>query len=267
VIRQPAAAGQFYPATASQINAELNELVRPAQEKRDAIAVICPHAGWMYSGATAGTVYSTVRIPDHVIMLGPNHHGIGSPYALYDTGAWRTPLGDVPIDEPLAAELLDHCDLLAKDPRAHGVEHSLEVQVPMLLRANPNVQIVPILIGGGGRNDLREIGVAIARTVKEHGERVLLLASSDLNHYEDQETSNRKDKLALDAVVNLGEEALMDHVRDAKISMCGVLPTYIVLVAAKALGAKRAEVLDYRTSGDVSGDYSAVVGYGAVVIE
>jgi len=272
VIRQPAAAGQFYPASASQINAELNELVRPAQEKRDAIAVVCPHAGWMYSGATAGTVYSTVRIPDHVIMLGPNHRGIGSPYALYDAGAWRTPLGDVPIDEPLAAELLDHCGLLAEDPRAHGAEHSLEVQVPMLLRANPNVRIVPVLIGGGwpesgGRHNLREIGVAIARTVKEHGERVLLLASSDLNHYEDQETSNRKDKLALDAVVSLDEELLLRQIAAHGISMCGVLPTYIVLVAAKALGAKRAEVLDYRTSGDVSGDYSAVVGYGAVVIE
>jgi MEMO1 family protein len=272
VIRQPAVAGQFYPAGASQINAALDELVRPAPEKRDAIAVVCPHAGWTYSGATAGIVYSTVRIPDHVIMLGPNHRGIGSVYALYDAGAWRTPLGDVPIDEPLAAELLDHCGLLAADPRAHGAEHSLEVQVPMLLRANPNVRIVPVLIGGGwpessGRHNLREIGVAIARTVKECGERVLLLVSSDLNHYEDQETSNRKDKLALDAVVSLDEELLLRQIAAHGISMCGVLPTYIVLVAAKALGAKRAEVLDYRTSGDVSGDYSAVVGYGAVVIE
>jgi hypothetical protein len=272
MIRQPAVAGQFYPASAAQVEAELSELIRPAQAKRDAIAVVCPHAGWVYSGATAGIVYSAVRIPNHVIMVGPNHHGIGSAYALCDAGAWRTPIGDAPIDEPLAAELLDNCDLLAEDQRAHVAEHSLEVQVPMLLRANPNVRIVPVLIGGGGpesggRVKLREIGAAIAETVRDFGKPLLLLASTDLNHYEDQETSRIKDKLALDAVVNLDEEALMDRVRDMEISMCGVAPTYIVIHAAKQLGARCAELLDYRTSGDVSGDFSAVVGYGGVVIE
>jgi AmmeMemoRadiSam system protein B len=271
MIRQPAVAGQFYPASASEVDAKLSELIHPVATKRDAIAIVCPHAGWMYSGVPAGIVYSNVRIPDHVIMIGPNHHGIGSPYALYDAGAWRTPVGDVLIDEPLAAELLDNCDLLAEDSRAHSMEHSLEVEVPMLLRANPNVRIVPVLIGGGwpesgGRRNLREIGAAIAQTVQEHGKPVLLLASTDLNHYEDQETSNRKDKLALDAVVALDADALMDRVRDVEISMCGVAPTYIVIHAAKQLGAKKADLLDYRTSGDVTGDYSAVVGYGAVVI-
>ncbi|MGD0248266.1 MAG: AmmeMemoRadiSam system protein B, partial [Candidatus Limnocylindrales bacterium] len=150
------------------------------------------------------------------------------------------------------------------DPRAHSVEHSLEVQVPFLLRRNPNVQIVPVLIGRAVQKELREISAAIARTIQESRERVLLLASSDLNHYEDRETSNHKDKLALDAVVNLDEETLLEQVATHNISMCGVLPAYIVLVAAKALGAKHAELLNYRTSGDVNGDYSAVVGYGAV---
>jgi AmmeMemoRadiSam system protein B len=212
-----------------------------------------------------------VRIPDRVIMVGPNHHGIGSPYAMSTAGSWRTPVGDVPIDGPLAASLRGHCRLLAEDPRAHSQEHSLEVQVPMLLRSNPNLRIVPVLIGGGwpesgGRVHLREIGHALAATVKECGQPVLLLASTDLNHYEDQEISHRKDKLALDAVVALDEDALMDRVRDEEISMCGVAPTYIVLVAAKLLGATRARLLDYRTSGDISGDFSAVVGYGAVAI-
>jgi AmmeMemoRadiSam system protein B len=226
----------------------------------------------VYSGPTAGILYSQVHVPDRVILLGPNHHGAGSPYALYDAGAWRTPVGDVPIAEPLAAELLDNCDLLAEDAGAHRLEHSLEVQLPMLLRANPSVQIVPVLIGGGwpevgGRRQLRELGEAIAQTVKEHRQPVLLLASSDLNHYADQQTSNRKDKLALDAVVALDEEGLMNRVIEHDISMCGVAPTYAVLVAAKRLGASRAELLDYRTSGEVSGDFSAVVGYGAVSIQ
>lgn len=272
MIRAPAVAGQFYPADAGQVEAELDLVIKPVGELRHAIAIVVPHAGWMYSGATAGIAYSNVRVPDHVIMVGPNHHGLGSPYALYDAGAWRTPVGDVQIDEPLAAELLDNCDLLAEDPRAHSAEHSLEVQVPMLRRVNPNVRIVPVLIGGGwpesgGRRNLREIGAAIAQTVREHGKPVLLLASTDLNHYEDQETSSRKDKLALDAVVALDEESLMDRVAEHDISMCGVAPTYIIIHAAKKLGAKKAELLDHRTSGDVSGDYSAVVGYGGVVIE
>ncbi len=272
MIRPPAVAGQFYPKTASEVDTVLQTLIPLSASKRRAIAVVCPHAGWTYSGRTAGFVYSQVEIPDRVILVGPNHHGVGSDYAVYGSGSWHTPAGDVPIAEPLAAALLDNCELLAEDPRAHSGEHSLEVQIPMLLRANPNVRIVPLLIGGGwpesgGRRNLREIGAAIAQTVQDYGKPVLLLASTDLNHYENQETSNIKDKLVLDAVVKLNEEALMDHVIDVEVSMCGVASTYIVLHAAKKLGAKRAELLDYRTSGDVSGDFTRVVGYGAVVIE
>ena len=272
MIRQPAVAGQFYPATAAKIEAELARLIHPAPTQREAIAVVVPHAGWQYSGATAGKVYEAVRVPNTVILIGPNHHGAGSDYALYDAGSWRTPVGDVPIDEALAALLLGNCNLLSPDPRAHAFEHSLEVQAPMLQRANPEVRIVPLLIGGGwpesgGRANLRAIGEAVAAAVKAAGSPVLLLASTDLNHYEDQETSQRKNKLALDAVVRLDEDALMDRVRDEEISMCGVAPTYIVIHAAKKLGARRADLLDYHTSGDVTGDYSAVVGYAGVVIE
>jgi hypothetical protein len=272
MIRSPAVAGQFYPAVASEVDRELDALMHPTSARRKAIAVVCPHAGWKYSGHTAGLVYSNVEIPDRVILVGPNHYGVGSRYAVYSSGAWHTPVGDVPVAEPLASSLLDGCELLAEDTRAHAQEHSLEVQLPMLLRANPNVCVVPILIGGdwpesGGRSELRQIGAAIAQTIQEYGKPVLLVASTDLNHYENQETSKIKDKLALDAVVNLDEEALMDRVIDVEVSMCGVAPTYIVLCAAKKLGAKRAELLEYRTSGDVSGDYSSVVGYGAVVIE
>jgi hypothetical protein len=250
----------------------LQTLIPLSASKRRAIAVVCPHAGWTYSGRTAGFVYSQVEIPDRVILVGPNHHGVGSDYAVYGSGSWHTPAGNVPIAEPLAADLLDNCELLSEDLHAHGGEHSLEVQAPMLLHANPNVRIVPLLIGGGwpeggGRSNLRQIAAAIAQTVQDFGKPVLLLASTDLNHYESQEVSNIKDKLVLDAIVRLDEEALMDHVRDVEVSMCGVASTYIVMHAAKKLGAKHAELLDYRTSGDVSGDFTKVVGYGAVVIE
>jgi AmmeMemoRadiSam system protein B len=266
MIRSPAVAGQFYPGSAGQVEAELDELLRSVAPKRDALAVVVPHAGWTYSGRTAGILYSQVNIPDRVIMVGPNHYGIGSRYALDDAGHWRTPGGDVPIAESLAGELLGNCALITADQCAHVAEHSLEVQVPMLLRANPAVQIVPLLISGGEPVEWRAIGVAIATTVRECGKPVLLLASSDLNHYADQQTSNRKDRLALAAVVALDGDRLLRVVRDEDVSMCGVVPASIVLVAAKQLGAQHAEVLDYRTSGDVSGDYSAVVGYGAVAI-
>lgn len=271
MIRSPAVAGQFYPADARKVEAELDRVIQPTATPRHAIAIVVPHAGWTYSGATAGIVYSAVKIPDHVIMVGPNHRCVGSAYALFDAGKWQTPVGDVPIDEPLAAELLDKCDLLAEDPHAHNVEHSLEVQVPMLRRVNPQVRVVPLMIGGGwpesgGRAMLRDIGAAIATTVREYGKPVLLLASTDLNHYEDQETSHIKDKLVLDAVVNLDEDTLMDRVRDVNVSMCGVAATYIVIHAAKKLGARQAELLDYRTSGDVTGDFTSAVGYGGVMI-
>lgn len=271
MIRPPAVAGQFYPAEAQAAAAALAELLPVRTQKRPARAVVVPHAGWMYSGVTAGILYSQVEVPDRVILVGPNHHGHGSEYAIYPAGSWQTPLGDVPIAEKLAAELLDNCEWLAEDARAHQAEHSLEVQVPMLQRCNPAVQIVPLLIGGGwpeagGRAQLRAIGTAIAHTVRGFQKPVLLVASSDLNHYEDQHTSNVKDRLVLDAVVQLDEDGLMQRVKEVEVSMCGVAPTYIVLVAAKLLGAQRGELLDYRTSGEVSGDYDSVVGYGAVAV-
>ena len=272
MIRPPAVAGQFYPATSAEVDEALDKIIQPASSKRRAIAIVCPHAGWMYSGHTAGLLYSSVEIPDRVILVGPNHHNVGSRYAIYSAGAWHTPVGDVPVAEPLASDLLDSCDLFAEDARSHAQEHSLEVQLPMLLRANPNVRIVPLMIGGnwpesGGRRDLQEIGTAIAQVVRSYGRPVLLLASTDLNHYESQETAKIKDKLVLDAVVNLDYEALMDRVISVEVSMCGVASTYVVLCAAEKLGAKHAELLEYRTSGDVSGDFTSVVGYGAVVIE
>lgn len=271
MIRPAAVAGQFYPATATEVAAELERIWPPVGPPRPAIAVMVPHAGWMYSGRTAAKVYASVTVPDRVVLVGPNHRDIGSRYAIADAGSWETPLGRVKIAEPLAAELLDACELLAEDPRAHAREHSLEVQVPMLQRANPQVQIVPIVIGGpwpdaGGRGDLRQLGETIGDVVREFSRPVLLVASTDLNHYEDQETSQIKDKLALDAVLKLDEDGLMQRVREVEVTMCGVAATYVVIVAAKRLGARRSELIEYRTSGDVTGDYRQVVGYGGVVI-
>lgn len=271
-IREPAVAGQFYPGTAKAVATALDRLLPAAPIQRRAKAIIAPHAGWMYSGPTAGIVYGNVEIPDRVVLIGPNHRGLGSRYAVFAEGSWRLPSGMIPVAQDVTAALLAECHQLTADERAHQLEHSLEVQVPFLQRLNPRVRIAPVLIGGswpeaGGRGELRRIGEALANVVTRLAEPVLLVASTDLNHYESQATSNAKDRRALDAVVGLDEDELMRRVTAEEISMCGVAPTYIALIAAKKLGATRAEVLDYRTSGDVSGDFQRVVGYGAVVIE
>ncbi len=273
MIRPPAVAGQFYPGTGAEIESQFAGLQSGAEpvDRQPAIAVMVPHAGWIYSGATAVKVYERVKIPDRVLLIGPNHRGSGSPYAIYDAGSWQTPLGEVPIAEPLAAELLDRCDALAVDARAHAFEHSLEVQVPMLQQINPALHILPMLIGGdwpwsGGRGNLRWIGETIGEVIAEYGSPVLVVASTDLNHYEDVETNRIKDKLVLDAVIELDEDGLMQRVEEVEVSMCGVAATYVMLVAAKHLHARQAKLVDYRTSADVTGDGQSVVGYGGVII-
>ncbi|MCX7914824.1 MAG: AmmeMemoRadiSam system protein B [Verrucomicrobiae bacterium] len=273
MIRKPAVAGQFYPADAGQAWAWIEQLwPREPCQPSTAKAVIMPHAGWMYSGATAAIAASHVTVPDCVILLGPNHHNLGHPYAVFARGTWQLPVGDVAVDEATADELLTRCDLLRDDAWAHSREHSLEVEVPFLMRTNPRLQIVPIVIGGpwpdsGDRARLRTIARAVAETVAHRGQPVLLVASTDFNHYEDQRTTERKDRLALEAIEHRDPELLMDRVQKHDISMCGVAPTYIALHAANQLGAQTVRILDHRTSGDVSGDYHAVVGYAAAVIQ
>lgn len=272
VTREPAVAGQFYPADAGQAWAWVEQLwPRHSLTPQTARAIVMPHAGWMYSGHTAALAVAHTVVPECVILIGPNHHNLGSPYAVFARGIWRLPVGDVPVDEPTATALLESCDLLRDDPRAHRREHSLEVEVPFLLRANPKLRIVPILIGGpwpdsGDRCRLRALAAAIAGTVARCQDPILIVASTDLNHYEDQRTTDRKDRLALEAMERRDPEMLMDRVEHHDISMCGVAPTYVALHAANQLGASVATVLDHRTSGDVSGDYQAVVGYAAVQI-
>jgi len=272
MIRNPAVAGRFYPESSEQVNKELNGLFISKENVTPAIAVVCPHAGWMYSGSTAACAFSSVEIPKNVILIGPNHHNIGNDYAVYSSGSWRTPIGDVPIAEQYTSELLSRSNLFIDDPSAHALEHCLEVNLPMLFHRNPKLHIVPVLIGGswpdsGGRDKLREIGNIIAQTVQTISQPVLLVSSTDLNHYEDQEISHKKNLFALEAILSLDEDALLDQIIGHKISMCGVGATYSTIVAAKQLGARTATTLHYQTSAEVTGDFSSVVGYAAVKIE
>ena len=266
--------GRFYPADPVELDATVASLLEDARKAvgpsgRPAVGVIAPHAGYVYSGPTAAAVFARLALPSLVVILAPNHTGIcraPGGASLWEDGAFRTPLGDVPVDAAFGAALRDASPLVGVDHEAHRVEHAVEVELPFLQWLRRDVRIVPLVLAWDDWEPARALGEALARVVSEAPEPVLLLASSDLNHYEPAAVSERKDARALEAVTALDGAELLARCRREGISMCGRAPVAVVLAAARALGADRAEVVDYRHSGWVSGDDSQVVGYGGVVI-
>lgn len=231
-----------------------------------AIGAIVPHAGYVYSGPVAGAVYARLEIPSVAIVFCPNHTGLGAPAALDPSDSWRTPLGDVPLDRELGRRLLELAPSLEEDADAHAREHSLEVQIPFLQVRRPDVRLVAISIGARDLDLCREIGEAAADAVSERTEPPLLLASSDMNHYESRAIGRAKDDLALARVEALDPEGLFSTVLSGRISMCGVLPSTALLFAARRLEAASARVVARRDSGDETGDPSSVVGYAGVIV-
>jgi MEMO1 family protein len=236
-----------------------------------AIGCVAPHAGYIYSGAVAGAVYSRVQIPRHCVILCPNHTGKGQPLAIMADTAWQTPLGAVAADPGLAAALLERFPALQEDSAAHRSEHAIEVQLPFLQAQQPELQIVPIAVGTSHFEVLRGLGEALAETIAEHeekhsAEKVLIIASSDMNHYESDAITRVKDRKAIDRVLAMDARGLWDVVMSEDIGMCGFGPTVVMLTAAKLLGAISAKLVKYATSGEVSGDFAAVVGYAGIVV-
>lgn len=266
MVRQPAVAGQFYTDDPRRLRAELAGLIPAGVPKRRVTGVVAPHAGYVYSGSVAGTVYSAIEIPRTVVILGPNHHGFGEAAAIYPEGDWLTPLGAVPVDARLSALIGAHAPLIAADQSAHRFEHSLEVQVPFLQYLRCGVRIVPICLGFGDIERCRQLGEGLARAVRAFGEDVLIVASSDMTHYESAEEARIKDEAAIARVLDLDPEGLVRICREKGITMCGVIPSTVMLVAAKELGATKAELLRYNTSGDVTGDNRQVVAYAAMAV-
>lgn len=266
MIRQPAVAGQFYTDDPSRLQAELRRLTPVAAVKRRVTGIVAPHAGYLYSGEVAGTIYGSIEIPRTVLILGPNHHGFGAAAALYPDGEWLTPLGTVPVAGRLSALVKECTPLVEFDLSAHRFEHSLEVQIPFLQNLRDDLQIVPICLGFGDFERCRQVGEGVARAIRAFGEEVLIVASSDMTHYESADAARMKDELALERVCALDPEGLVKVCRSKGITMCGVIPTAVMLVAAKLLGAERGEVVRYGTSGDVTGDDRQVVAYAAVAV-
>lgn len=265
--RAAAVSGQFYPGETPSLLEMLSSFCPRQGGEERVLGLMVPHAGYIYSGAIAGRVYDRASIPDRVILIGPNHHGVGEPAAVYATGSWMTPLGQILIDEPLAQSLLDATPLLQSDDVAHQFEHSLEVQVPFIQYLNPQATLVPICLGHQQLSSLFEIAAAIASVIQKNTEPILLIASTDMTHFESAESAAIKDRMALDCVETLDAERLYKTVVQQRISMCGFMPTVVLLKTAKLLGASEGKIVAYGNSGDVTDDYNNVVAYAGALIE
>jgi MEMO1 family protein len=257
----------FYEGRPDRLDRDVrSHLVTAGEPPRPAFGAIVPHAGYVYSGPVAGAVYSRIAIPSAAVILCPNHTGRGAPAALEPSSSWRTPLGEVAVSRRLSDRLCQLAPSLERDAAAHAREHSLEVQLPFLQVLRPEVQIVPVCIGARDLDLCREVGEALAALRAEEADPPVLLASSDMNHYESRAAGRRKDDLALARIEALDPEGLYRTVLSEGISMCGFLPATALLFAARKAGVSEARVIARRDSGDETGDASSVVGYAGVIL-
>ncbi len=276
--RKPAVSGMFYPSTRESLLREIEssflhrvgpgKLPRRLKGDKRPSALISPHAGYMYSGPVAAHAYAQLdgcRV-ETAIVLGPNHYGVGTPVSIYPEGMWVTPLGEIPVDTELAMKLSRLSDVFSLDEVSHEQEHSIEVQLPFLQYVVGSFKLVPICMLDQSIETAVRVGEALAESLKGRND-VALIASSDMTHYEPHERASKKDAIALQKISSLDAEGLYEAIFEHDISMCGYGPVAAVLHAYRRIGARRAEILKYATSGDVAGDYSAVVGYAAVKIE
>ncbi len=262
MLRLPAVSGAFYPAEAHALTALIHRYAPPNSpaERKNVRACLVPHAGYIYSGAVAGAVFAHISLPKRIIILGVRHFPYGEDAAMISRGVWRTPLGDAPIDADLAARVSHSCELLLEDSVAHESEHSLEVQIPFLQVLDPGFTFVPIALGTLDYNALVQVGKALGKILTEETG-VLLLTTTDLNHYENQSTTMHKDNLAIEKILQLDPAGLYDVCHQEKISMCGLGPTVAMLTALRQVGATNATLVKHATSADYSHDTRKVVGY------
>jgi AmmeMemoRadiSam system protein B len=270
-IRQPVVAGQFYPGDQKSLENMIGSLIpkgkSPAQKNR-VKALILPHAAYIYSGKVAAQTVDSAELLQTIIILGPNHTGLGKPYSIMTEGKWQTPLGAVAINQKLAAQIAGNSSYLKSDTLAHDQEHSIEVLLPFLQYFIKEFTIVPIIIMRADYAVYRAIADDIfkAITALSVEKEVLLVASSDMTHYEPQDSAKKKDRYAIESILKLDAENLLERVEEKNISMCGVAPVTVMLELARKLGAKEAHLVKYQTSGDTTGDYQSVVGYAGITI-
>jgi AmmeMemoRadiSam system protein B len=266
MLRTAQFSGSFYPGLPATLSTTLLHLCPVRSDPQTVLGVMAPHAGYIYSGRFAGQVFGAIEVPDLVILLGPNHTGMGAPGSVYTHGDWETPIGSVPVDNHLARALLDASPYLVADTLAHSQEHSLEVQLPFLLHRNHQVKIVPICFGRQPLDHLLSIGAAIAKVIARWPKPVLLVGSSDMTHFKSASQAAPQDHLALENIASVDAAGLYKTVTTGQISMCGVLPMTVLLAAVHALGARHGKIVAYGHSGEVTGDDRDVVAYAGAII-
>lgn len=271
-IRQPAVAGQFYPQSPEDLRKQIelfSKKDKSVKPQKEAIACLLPHAGYVYSGAVAYAVISGIKLKDNLIIIGPNHTGMGEPFSIMDEGAWQMPFGRITINSILAKKLLSGSGLLRADTAAHQSEHSIEVGLALLQYFRRDFTFVPIVIAGNEFENYRQLGREIASVIKQARleKDTLLIASSDMTHYEEASAAKKKDNLAIESMLALDESQLWSRIHQYDISMCGYGPAIVMLSYAKELGAKSAELVSYQNSGEATGDYSSVVGYAGITVK
>lgn len=267
MIRNPVVAGQFYPGNEAQLREMIGEFTDAPVSKEDAVGVLVPHAGYVYSGRVAGATISRIKFKDTFIIIGPSHTGLGRPYSVMTDGTWRTPLGEVDIDTELAEKIVEISAYAEEDTNAQTGEHAVEVQLPFLQYFQSDFKIVPIILAYSKVDAYKEVGMSIARAIKELNRAAVIIASGDMTHYEPQDVAREKDNLAIEAMLALDEDELTARYQKHNITMCAHGPVVCLITAAKELGATGAELVKYETSGDTTGDYAAVVGYAGVIFK
>jgi AmmeMemoRadiSam system protein B len=266
-VRAPAVAGRFYPDDPRELRREVSHFLGDGTSAQPALGVLAPHAGYVFSGAVAGHTFTSVRVPERVVVLCPNHTGRGAPISVFAKGAFRIPGADIPIEEDLAQAVLAEVPGAQEDARAHVQEHAIEVELPFLLALQPRLRLVPVVLGGLTEQEALDVGRALARVVAGLSPSdVLVVASSDMSHYLPDPDARRQDRLAMGPLLSLDAQGLIRTVETHDISMCGYLPTAAMLAYAKARGATECTLSAYATSGDAFGDYSRVVGYAGAVV-
>ena len=263
MIREPYLAGSWYPGKPGELRENIKKMTDKDALKLDAIGVVSPHAGYAYSGPVAGAVFSRIKFKNTFILLGPNHRHDGKPFSIMTDGIWKTPLGDVRIDDELASAILKASKNLAKDDEIHEGENSLEVQVPFIQYFKSDAMIVPILLWHANPSIYKEIGRAIANVLKSTSTDAVIVASGDMTHHKPHEKAKADDMRAIQTILDLNID---EFIANSNSSMCAPASVICMLTAAKELGASKAELVKYQTSGDTSGDYSSVVGYAGIII-
>ncbi|OGW55016.1 MAG: AmmeMemoRadiSam system protein B [Nitrospirae bacterium RIFCSPLOWO2_02_42_7] len=268
MLRKPAVAGYFYQSSRDSLTNQVKRFIDIDVniEKTKALGILAPHAGFIYSGAVAGALYSRIILPESIILIGPNHTGRGASVSVFSEGKWEMPNGIVEVDSELALSIIGKSEFAKEDTNAHTGEHSLEVQIPFIQFFTTDFKIVPITMMNTDLEVCKDLGLAIARTIQETGKDALIIASSDMTHYESSVSAKEKDQKAIDKIITLDPAGLHSTVRKNNITMCGFAPAVSMLYAAIELGASKANLVKYMNSGDVSGDYEQVVGYAGIII-